>query len=428
MAKTEKRKMKDSCIEWIGEVPIEWTICKSKHIFDCNKKIVGNKSDNYERLSLTLKGVLKRDKEDNEGLQPDNFDTYQIVDRNSLIFKLIDLQNISTSRVGLSNYEGIVSPAYIVLRPKTSINVKYAEYYYLSMWMNQVFNTLGDAGVRSSINSNELLNLHIVIPSIEEQKRVADFLGDKCSKIDRIVSDINKQIENLENYKKTLISDLATGKKVIVGAKLCEPKKIKDSGIQWIGKIPFDWEMEKGKYIFKYIFKEAYNSDEVITCFRNGEVTLRSNRRVDGFTISEKEIGYQGIDVGDLIVHGMDGFAGSIGISDSRGKATPVLNNLDTNQNKRFYMYLLRSYAYLGVFESLSTGIRVRTCDTNWGKLKDISYLLPPVEEQNIIANYLDDKCFKINLTIYDKNNQIETLEKYKKSLIYEYVTGKKQV
>lgn len=109
---------------------------------------------------------------------------------------------------------------------------------------------------------------------------------------------------------------------------------MKDSGIEWIGKIPKDWEIRKGKYTLRYLQKEVKEDDGVITCFRDGEVTLRSNRREDGFTMSDKEIGYQGIDIGDLVVHGMDGFAGAIGISDSRVKASPVLNVLDTDENK----------------------------------------------------------------------------------------------
>ena len=204
--------------------------------------------------------------------------------------------------------------------------------------------------------------------------------------------------------------------------------EMKDSGINYIGTIPSHWKMDKGKHIFTYVQKTVREDDGVITCFRDGEVTLRSNRREEGFTISEKEIGYQGIDIGDLIVHGMDGFAGSIGISDSRGKASPVLNVLETKHNKRYFMYFLRNMAYRGVFIALSTGIRVRTCDTNWGKLREISYALPPKKEQDDIVAYIDMKCADIDSVIADKKSQLETLEEYKKSLIYEYVTGKKEV
>ena len=144
--------------------------------------------------------------------------------------------------------------------------------------------------------------------------------------------------------------------------------------------------------------------------------------------MSDKEIGYQGIDVGDRVVHGMDGFAGAIGISDSRGKASPVLNVMDTKQNKRYIMYYLRSMAYSDVFVALATGIRVRSCDLRWNKLSDLPYPVPNVEEQTAIVEYIDATLEKTDAVISEKKAQLETLDEYKKSLIYEYVTGKKEV
>lgn len=199
-------------------------------------------------------------------------------------------------------------------------------------------------------------------------------------------------------------------------------REMKDSGIEWVKSIPNNWEVKKGKYCLQCVQKPVKKDDDVITCFRDGEVTLRSKRREDGFTISMKEIGYQGIDVGDLIVHGMDGFAGAIGISDSRGKASPVLNVLETNNNKRYIMYYLRSMAYNGIFLALSTGVRVRTCDTNWGKLKELPYIIPPKNDQDNIVSYLDSKCSEIDSLTDDIQSQIITLEEYKKSIISEVV------
>lgn len=157
------------------------------------------------------------------------------------------------------------------------------------------------------------------------------FLDSECAEIDALYADIEEQIKTLEEYKKSVITEAVT--------KGLNPEaEMKDSGIEWVGNIPFNWQIEKGKYCLKYLQKPTKPDDDVITCFRDGEVTLRKNRREDGFTVSLQEIGYQGIDKGDLIVHGMDGFAGAIGISDSRGKASPVLNVLDTKHNKRYIM------------------------------------------------------------------------------------------
>ena len=166
------------------------------------------------------------------------------------------------------------------------------------------------------------------------------------------------------------------------------------------------------------------DDDGVITCFRDGEVTLRSKRREDGFTIATVEAGYQGIEPGDLVVHGMDGFAGAIGISDSRGKATPALNVLDCTENKRYIMYLLRTMAYTEVFLALATGIRVRTCDTNWKKLRELDYLLPSSVEQEAIVSYLDHRCAELDSTASDIQAQINTLEEYRRSIITEVVTN----
>lgn len=199
--------------------------------------------------------------------------------------------------------------------------------------------------------------------------------------------------------------------------------EMKDSGIQWIGAIPAHWDILRGKNVLRLLERPVKPEDDVVTCFRDGEVTLRKNRREEGFTNSLKEIGYQGIEPGDLIVHGMDGFAGAIGISDSRGKASPVLNVMDSNQNKRYLMYYLRAMAYKDVFMALSTGIRVRSCDLRWNKLSVFPFLIPKSHEQSAIASYLDTQCAKIDEIIAQAKASIEDYKQWKASIIYEAVT-----
>lgn len=201
--------------------------------------------------------------------------------------------------------------------------------------------------------------------------------------------------------------------------------RMRDSGIAWVGECPDHWEFKRGKYLLCLLQKRVLDNDGIITCFRNGEVTLRSNRREEGFTIAEKEHGYQGVDVGDLVVHGMDGFAGAIGISDSRGKASPVLNVLDTASfmDKKYTMYYLRAMAYGDVFLSLATGIRVRSCDLRWNKLAELRYPVPPLTEQQAIATFLDNKCSEIELLVQNIKKEIEALEEYKRTVITETVT-----
>lgn len=413
--------MKNSGIEWVGEIPDNWEVTKTKYQFQYKKEIAGLCCNKYERLALTMKNVVKRSKEDNTGLQPEKFETYQILRKDELVFKLIDLQNVSTSRVGRSPFVGIVSPAYIILRQNGKVLPCYAEKYFFVLWKNQIFNSLGDDGVRSNLGKDDLLNIPMPIPSLSEQKAIAEFLDKKCGEVDALIADIQQEIETLEQYKRSVITESVT--------KGLDPSvPMKDSGIQWIGNMPANWECIRGKYILKYLQKPVKKDDGVITCFRDGEVTLRSNRREDGFTMADKEIGYQGVDIGDLVVHGMDGFAGAIGISDSRGKASPVLNVLDTEQNKRYIMYYLRSMAYSDFFLALSTGIRVRSCDLRWNKLAELLFPVPPIDEQEKIVSYIDEQIKKVNEVVSDKQSEIQTLESYKKSLIYEYVTGKKEV
>ena len=204
---------------------------------------------------------------------------------------------------------------------------------------------------------------------------------------------------------------------------MMEYSKYRDSGIPWIGKIPVHWNILRGKNVLTLLERPVQEGDDIITCFRDGEVTLRKNRREEGFTVSMKEIGYQGVEAGDLVVHGMDGFAGAIGVSDSRGKATPVLNVMDSKENKRYLMYYLRAAAYKDVFMSLSTGIRVRSCDLRWNKISVFPFLIPDISEQDSIVTYVDNQVKRIDGIISEAQGSVEEYKSWKASIIYEAVT-----
>lgn len=314
---------------------------------------------------------------------------------------------------------GIITSAYTTIKANRELVPEFFQYLLHSYDAMKVLYNMG-SGVRQGLNFSELSKMPLISPDMLEQKKIADFLDAKCSEIDAISADIQKEIKTLEQYKRSVITEAVT-------KGLNPDAEMKDSGVPWIGKMPANWTCIKGKYILKYMQKPVKTDDGVITCFRDGEVTLRSNRREDGFTMADKEIGYQGIDAGDLVVHGMDGFAGAIGISDSRGKASPVLNVLDSWQNKKYIMYYLRSMAYGDVFAALATGIRVRSCDLRWNKLSVLFYPVPPLEEQAEIVQYIEDTLNKVNGVISEKKQQLTVIDSYKKSLIYEYVTGKKE-
>ena len=412
--------MKNSGIAWVGSIPSHWNVHPVYSYFGerRNKNRLGQENN---LLSLSYGKIVRKDINTSDGLLPESFNTYNIVEAGDIIIRPTDLQNDKRSlRTGLVRERGIITSAYIDLMPIKEIDSRFFNYQLHAYDVIKVFYNMGN-GVRQGLNYSEFSRLLVFEPPIDEQRKIADFLDVKCAEVDALVVDIQAQIDTLEKYKRSVITEAVT-------KGLNPDVEMKDSGIQWIGMMPSHWNCIRGKYILQYIQKPVREDDGVITCFRDGEVTLRSNRREDGFTVADKEIGYQGIDVGDLVVHGMDGFAGAIGISDSRGKASPVLNVLDTEQNKRYIMYFLRSMAYSDVFLAMATGIRVRSCDLRWNKLAELFYPIPPIEEQEAIVDYIDSVLAKANDVIAAKKEQLSVLEAYKKSLIFEYVTGKKEV
>ena len=413
------REMKDSGTLAFGTIPSTWKITKFKNLFFLRStKNTGNR----ELLSVYLdKGVISYS--DSDGMQvhkpSESLAAYQNVEIGDFV---LNNQQAWRGSVGVSKYHGIISPAYFVYSMTDECYAPYMNYLLRDSSMVHQYElaSRGVGTIQRNLFAPWLKNRIVLIPPICEQKVIANFLDSQCSEIDAISADIQKEIEILEQYKRSVITEAVT-------KGLNPDVEMKDSGVPWIGKMPANWTCIKGKYILKYMQKPVKTDDGVITCFRDGEVTLRSKRREDGFTMADKEIGYQGIDVGDLVVHGMDGFAGAIGISDSRGKASPVLNVLDSRQNKKYIMYYLRSMAYGDVFAALATGIRVRSCDLRWNKLSVLLYPVPPLEEQTEIVQYIEDTLNKVNGVISEKKQQLEVLDSYKKSLIYEYVTGKKE-
>lgn len=412
------REMKDSGIKWVGKVPISWNIMPNKYLMRKVKNIhpIYHGED---ILSLTMDGVIVRDLENPSGKMPTTFDGYQEISKGNLLMCLFDI-DVTPRCIGLIKNNGLTSPAYSQFILSGSNYAPYYYYYYLMIDHTKELLHLAK-NLRHSLTEEQLGFVPTPVPPIQEQKKIADYLDKKYAEIDSLVRDIQSQIDILEDYKKSVITEAVT-------KGLNPDMEMKDSGIEWVGLIPKHWKTIRGKYVLKLLSKSVKEDDGVITCFRDGEVTLRSNRREDGFTMSDKEIGYQGIDVGDLVVHGMDGFAGAIGISDSRGKASPVLNVLDTIQNKKYIMYYLRSMAYSDVFTAIATGIRVRSCDLRWNKLAELFYPIPSKKEQDEIVAYIDKKILDTNNLIESKKKQLDVLEQYKKSLIYEYVTGKKEV
>lgn len=415
------REMKDCGIALIGMIPIDWKTAKIKNLFSIVSGATPSVEPEFWDGNITwitpadYKTGDKYIVSGKRNLTDAGYNSCStsIVPTGSIIFsKRAPIGTVAIAATPLCTSQGCLSGI-----PIMPISSEY--YYYVLSICTEYFELLGAGTTFKEISANSFANCVVPFPPKQEQDTIAYFLNEKCAQIEAITTDIQAQIDILEQYKRSVITETVT--------KGLNPNTdMKDSEIQWIGMMPSHWECIRGKYILKYVKKPVREGDGIITCFRDGEVTLRSNRREDGFTMADKEIGYQGIDVDDLVVHGMDGFAGAIGISDSRGKASPVLNVLDTKQNKRYIMYFLRSMAYRDVFLAMATGIRVRSCDLRWNKLAELYYPVPPLNEQEAIVAHIDSILQKANDVIVEKKEQLSTLEAYKKSLIYEYVTGKK--
>ncbi|EPN9888408.1 restriction endonuclease subunit S [Klebsiella michiganensis] len=201
----------------------------------------------------------------------------------------------------------------------------------------------------------------------------------------------------------------------------------RNSNIQWIGEIPTKWNLEKAKWLFYKAERKPLVDDEIVTCFRDGQVTLRKNRRIEGFTNALKEHGYQRICKGDLVIHAMDAFAGAIGVSDSDGKSTPVYAACIPREkglvNSYYYAYYMRDLALSGFIESLAKGIRERSTDFRFNDFAELLLPLPSYEEQSLIVSFLDKKIAQIDDAIAIKGREIDLLKERKQIIVLKAVT-----
>ena len=422
----------DSQVPWIGEIPSSWAIRKVKSEFESKKKVVGDDESKYERLALTLNGVIKRAKEDSTGLQPEKFETYQILEENELVFKLIDLQNVSTSRVGRSPYTGLVSPAYIVLHKKDDDDTRYAEYYFLSMWMNQVFNSLGDAGVRSSINASDLLNLPMPVPSAKEKKIISDYLDDVISQMTNLIKEEKESIEEYKQLKLSIISETVTKG---IKKNVC----FKDSGIASLGEIPEHWQRTKIRYLHNGLTDGTHGTFERV---REGRYLLSSkNVRENSLEISDNESFISEKDYETITANGFpqkgDVLLCCIGASIGRCivyeleetmafQRSVIFIRPNDKITSKMLRYNMMSQSTLSQEQFLSN--QSAQPGLYQGAVSEIFVTVPPIDEQKEIVEYLDEKCELIDSIINEKEGLIRDLEEMKRSTIFEYVTGKRKV
>ena len=415
------RAMKDSGIEWIGEIPAGWEVAR---VSSCFSEVKEKNTDNLYDNALQFKMgriIPKPRKWDTEEIG-ETYSAYTIVHPGTIMVNGLNLEfDFVTQRVAIVEENGIITSAYIAMSPNDSVDADYMCYLLKAYDYRRALHNMGK-GLRKILNYSELKTKPILLPPLSEQRSIVKALNAECTRIDAVIEQTHVSIEEYKKLKQSVITEAVT-KGIRPG------RKMKASGVEWIDSIPETWKECRIKNAIFPIQRPVYDNDDIVTCFRDGVVTLRKNRREDGFTVSFTENGYQGVEPGDLVIHGMDAFAGAIGCSDSRGKTTPVVHVCKTSGNNRYFMYYLRCMAYGNILMDLSNGVRIRSSDfRNFAKLGVFKAVVPPEAEQDEIIEYLDWITVRIDELAHEKERLLAELESYKKSLIFEYVTGKKEV
>ena len=425
---------KDSRVEWIGEIPKGWNVSKiGYHLKWFSKK---NEPDK-EVLSVyrELGVVKKNERDDNHNRTPLDLTQYKYVRPGDLV---INKMKAWQGSVGVSDFEGIVSPAYFVYEfTSKMINKKYLHHLLRGCYKDEMMR-LSD-GIRVGqwdLSSYKFERMPIILPPLHEQQRIADFLDTKCSILDRTIDTVSRQIEDLEKYKKALITKTVT--KGI--CKKGEPERaMKDSGVEWIGEVPEEWSVKRLKYVLDSIRNGApaaavEYSPELPRYIRISDITKDNKLKNDnkqsiasnaskGFILDKEAV---------LISN-----AGTIGkpfffnpneIKEQCSFACQLIEAItkpDTMLNKYLYYFIL-SDTYINWVNRIFTQTTIKHATAT--QHKNLPVTVPPLAEQQQIADYLDEKCKNIDNRVQKRRQQLEWLKEYKKSLIFDYVTGKKRV
>ena len=426
--------MKNSGIPWIGEIPSHWQVFQTSTLFHEHKeKNLGEKEKNL--LSLSYGQIKRKDINSSEGLLPQSFETYNVVQGGDIIFRLTDLQNDKRSlRTGLCKEKGIITSAYVSIRANTDVDSRYFHYLYHSYDICKVFYGMGD-GVRQGMNYDDLRKLLVLLPPIPEQQSIADFLDKKCREIDEMVSLQEKIIEELKAFKQSVITE-------VVCRGLNPDVPMKDSGIEWIGLIPNEWEARIGKKLYLAndggVWGEEPMGSGDTAVLRSTEQDIDGRLMIESPAyrhLSAREIASATLQEGDLIITKSSGSPAHIGktsIIDAKTAAMPCcfsnfIQRIRVNGFPKYYWYAFNSYPTKKQFDYLSTtttGIN----NINSSTIDNVFFAVPPIKEQQAIADYLDEKCGEIDALIAVKQSKIDALREYKKSIIYEYITGKREV
>jgi type I restriction enzyme S subunit len=418
------REMKDSKVKWLGVIPLEWKVERVKHGF-IRKKAEAHQ-DNPIVLSLARTGVRERDISNNEGQIAESYYNYNPVDVDDLLINPMDLY--SGANCSISKISGVISPAYVNLRYREGYNPQYYDYYFkLQYWLMAFF--AHGKGVsyenRWTLNAETLMNYPIIVPTECEQRKIVDYLDAKCSKIDEIIEKHQVIIEKLKEYKLHLIQETVT-------KGLDRNAELRESGEIWIGKVPKHWDVLKLKSHTRMITPMRDKPEDLSGDIPWVRIEDYNGKYIDssreGFGVSEqtvKEMNLKVYPVGSILC------TSSCDLGKCAIVATPLVSNQrfinivpDKDTSSDYLYYVMLSNA--DRMNHLSTG----TIQANLSRVAFEHLLIqfPPLEEQKEIARYLDHKVEVIDSTIMGKEKLVEKLREYKRSLIYEVVTGKKEV
>lgn len=415
---------KDSGVEWLGDIPEHWSLLPTKRFHTVKKELNYNRScENV--LSLTLRGVVNNNRDNPEGLVPKDYATYQIFEKDNLVFKLIDLENVRTSRVGIVHEKGIMSSAYIRLAVGSENSKRYAYYYYFDLYLNRVYNNLG-SGVRSTLGPNDLLNIPFIKPPLPEQTAIAQFLDDKTTKIDQAIAIKQQQIALLKERKQILIHKAVT-------RGLNDKVALKDSGVEWIGEIPEHWEVKRVKYLLEERTERSINGEEPLLMMSQVHgLVVRSDYHTKA-EVAQSNEGNKIVKKNDLVFNKLKAHLGVFFKSsiDFDGIVSPdyaVYYSKGIIEDLKFLELLFRNPEYIKEFICRATGIVEGLIRLYTSDLFDIHVAVPPKKEQKEILDYIETASAKIETAISLKEQEIEKLQEYKSSLINSVVTGKVRV
>lgn len=410
------RVLVDSGIGYLGNIPSEWNIFRIKNAFKCKKNIVNDNWSNTQLLSLTTSGVKEKDIDNPNGKLPDSFNGYQYVEINNIIMCLFDL-DCSAVFSGISKYNGMISPAYKVLTCNEIMNADFAGYYFNYIGFDRKYMHYSK-NIRYTLNYDEFSSLPMLIPPLEEQKRISSYLDNQCAKIDEIISDNNHEIELLEEYKRTILkSELGNN----VSSKKYRIKNIANlkGRIGWQGLTTADY-IEEGPYLITGVdFNESKGSINWESCVHISEERYEEAPEIHVLS-------------NDLLIT-KDGTIGKLAIISENREASlnsgvMLIRIKDKSVcNVKYLYYLLKSDYFWDWYNSSQRGSSTIK-HLYQEQFYNFSFFLPDLAHQEKVIKKIDDQFFKLDQVINYRKQIIEKLEEYKKSLIYEYVTGKREV